>query len=114
VVPDGSKDCSAFVFRAEQSKKAPESFKTSDCTPSDVALYPGRLESSVEMFSSAIQTVENGMKCFPGVLKGLPLSPIVRRPCRHGVPAARRHKVAVCYLKRDTSMAPHTLLCGLR
>jgi hypothetical protein len=114
VVPDGSKDCSAFIFRGEQAKKAPESFKTSDCTPCDVALYPGRLESSVEMFSSAVQTVETGIKCFTGALEGFPLSLIVRRLCRHGVPAARRHKVAVCYLKRDTSMARHTLLCGVR
>ena len=113
-VPDGSKDCSAFIFRAEQSKKAQESFKMSDCTPSDVALYPGRLESSVEMFSSALQIVENGVKCFSGALKVLPLSLIVRRLCRHGVPAARRHKVAVCYLKTDTSMALHTVLCGVR
>lgn len=114
MVPDGSKDCSVFIFTAEQSKKALESFKMSDCTPSDVAVYPGRLESSVEMFSSAVQTVENGIKCFTGALEGLPLSLLVRRLCRHGVPAARKHKVAVCYFKRDTSMASHTLLCGVR
>ena len=64
---------------------------------SDVALYPGKLESSVEMFSSAAATVENGIKCFTGSLEGLPLSLIVRRLCRL-VPAARRHKVALCYL----------------
>lgn len=113
MVPDGSKDCSAFIFRAERSKKVPESFKTSECTPSDVALYPGRLESSVEMFSSAVQNVENGIKCFTVALEGLPLSLIVSRLCRHGVPSAHRYKVAVCYLKRDTSVH-RTYCCGVR
>lgn len=73
MVPDGSKDCSAFMFRVDKSKKALESFKTSDCTPSDVALYPGRLEYSVEMCTSADQTAENGIKCFTGALEGLRL-----------------------------------------
>lgn len=65
VVPDGPKDCSAFIFRADQSNKALESFETSDCKPSDVALYPEDFESSTEMFSSADRTAENGIKCLP-------------------------------------------------
>lgn len=112
-VLDGSKDSSAFIFRAHQSKKASESFKMSHCTPSDVALYPGRLESSVEMFSSALHIVENGVKCFSGAVEGLPLSLIVRRLCRHGVPAARRHKVAVCYLETPAWHRTHCYVaCG--